>query len=149
MKEPIKLELEIDIEALKDVIEKATTLEDSEEVFNALSEVYKAKQQVTDILDQLISIESETKGLIKAKADNLYGKGWTSIKGKDYKISQSFSGSIFSAIDGEEIKRKFLVIKESLDSKAVNEYIKEKGELPKGIEYNPNRNSYIKVVING
>lgn len=147
MSEPIKLELEIDLEALKETIEKATELNDSQELFDSLVEVYRAKKQIGDILDQLISIETEAKGLIKVKADALYGKEWTAIKGKGYKIAKTPTGSIFNILPDAKPPKEFVVIKETLDSKKVEEFIKEKGKLPKGIEYNPSRGSSIRVTV--
>lgn len=149
MSEPIKLELEIDLEALKEIIEKATELNDSQELFDSLVEVYRAKKQIGDVLDQLTSIETEAKGLIKNKADTLYGKEWTAIKGNGYKITKSATGSVFNILPDAKPPKEFVVIKETLDSKKVEEFIKEKGKLPKGIEYNPERGSSIRVTVNG
>jgi hypothetical protein len=148
MSEPIKLDLEIDLEALKDVVEKAKDLNDNEELFSQLVEVYRVKKQVGDILDQLTSIETEAKGFIKAKADAIYGSEWTAIKGKGYKITKSSTGSVFNILPDVKPPKQFLVIKESLDSKLVENFIKEKGKLPKGIEYNPSRGSSIRVTVN-
>lgn len=144
----IKIELELDIEALKEVVEKSKDLNDNQELFSQLVEVYRAKKQIADVLDQLISIETEAKGFIKAKADALYGKEWTAIKGKGYKISKSGTGAVFSIQPDAKPPKKFLVIKESLDSKLVEAHIKETGKLPKGIDYSPNRGTMIRITVN-
>jgi len=148
METKVKIELELDIEALKEVIEKAKDLNDNQDLFSQLVEVYRAKKQVADVLDQLISIETEAKGFIKAKADNLFGKEWSAIKGDGYKITKSGTGSVFNILPEAKPPKKFLVIKESLDSKLVEAHIKETGKLPKGIEYNPSRGSSLRVTIN-
>ena len=147
MSEPIKIELELNLEALKEVIENSKDLNDSQELFDSLLEVYRVKKQVGDILDQLTSVETEAKGLIKAKADQLYGNEWSAIKGKGYKISKTATGSVFNILPEAKPPKEFLVVKESLDSKLVENYIKEKGKLPKGVEYNPSRGFSIRVSV--
>lgn len=147
MSEPIKLELEIDLEQLKETIENAPDLKDNQELFSRLTEVYRAKQMVNDILDEIISIEATAKGLIKSKADALYGANWTAIKGKGYKITKSGTGAVYSIAPDQKPPKKFLVVKESLDSKLISEYLKETGKLPKGIDYNPSRGSSIRVTV--
>lgn len=149
MSEKVTINLEIDITALKEAIEGATNLNDNEEVFNALAEVFRTKKEITDVLDRIAFIESEAKGLINSKANALYGNEWSAIKGDGYKISKSFTGSVFNILEDVKPPKKFVKIKESLDSKLVEEYIKETGKLPKGIEYNPNRGASIRVTING
>lgn len=144
----IKIELEIDLEALKEVIDKSKDLNDNQELFSQLVEVYRAKKQISDVLDQLISIETEAKGFIKAKADALYSNEWSAIKGNGYKITKSSTGSVFNILPDAKPPKKFLVIKESLDSKLVEAHIKETGKLPKGIEYNPSRGHSIRVTVN-
>jgi len=145
MAEPIKIDLEINLEEIKDTITEAIDLNDNEQLFSKLVEVYRAKKKINDVIDQLISIETEVKGLIKSKADALYGNEWSAIKGKDYKITKSGTGSVFNIVG--KAPKQFLVIKESLDSKLVENFIKETGKLPKGIEYNPSRGYSIRVSV--
>lgn len=147
MSNKVKLELELDIDKLQSVIENAKDLNDSQELFNSLTEVYRAKNKIGELLDQLIGIETEAKGWIKSKADTLYGKGWSAIKGKGYKINKSATGSVFNILPDQKPPKQFLVVKESLDSKLVEQHIKETGKLPKGIEYNASRGTSIRVVV--
>ena len=147
MSNKVRLELEIDIDELKSIIDGSKDLNDNQELFQNLTEVYRAKKQVGDLLDQLISIETEAKGWIKSKADALYGKGWTAIKGKGYKISQSGTGAVFNILPNVKPPKEFLVIKETLDSKKVEQHIKETGKLPKGVEYNPDRGTMLRVTV--
>lgn len=141
----IKIEAEINIDAIKRSVDDALDLNDNEELFNQLVEFERVKKQANDILDQVKSIEGDVKGLIKSKADALYGIEWEAIKGRNYKITKSPTGSVF-AIDGK-VQKKFLVIKESIDTKAVNAYVKEKGKLPTGVDYNPQRGSSIRITV--
>lgn len=141
----IKLELEIDIDELKETINNAVDLNDNEEVFNSLVQFARAKKQINALYDELIGIEDTAKSLIKSKASALYGNNWQAIKGRGYKISRSQTGPVFN-IDGKPPKQ-FVVIKESLDSKLVENYIKETGKLPKGISYNPSRGSSLRITV--
>lgn len=141
----IKIEAEIDIDAVKAAIEEAKDLNDNEELFNKLVEFERVKKQAADILDQVKSIEEDVKGFIKSKANALYGNEWEAIKGPNYKITKSPTGSVY-AISGK-VQKKFLVIKESVDTKQVNAYIKEKGKLPTGLDYNPDRGNSIRITV--
>lgn len=143
----IKIELVVDIETLKDVIDESKELNDNQEMFDKLVEVYRVKKQVGDILDQIISIETDVKGWIKSKANALYGNEWRAIKGNGYKISKSPTGSVFNIIPDSEPPKEFVVVKESLDTALVENFIRETGKLPKGIEYNVSRGSSIRVSV--
>jgi len=147
MHNTLKLDLELDLDQLKESIESAHDLNDNQAVFNQLIEVYRAKKQVSDILDQLISLETEAKGWIKNKANSLYGHKWSAIQGNGYKITQQATGAVFNIIPDTKPAKKFLIVKEALDSKLVELHIKETGKLPKGIEYNPSRGSSIRVSV--
>jgi len=146
MAEPIEIQATINLDQLKQVVEDSKDLNDNKELFNKLVEVQRVKDQVGEILDQLTSVEQEVKGLINSKANSLYGNEWSAIKGDGYKITKSGTGAVF-AIAGK-VQKKFLVIKESLDTKAVNAYIKEKGKLPTGVDYNLSRGHSIRITVN-
>lgn len=139
----IKIEVEIDLDAIKKVVDKAKDLNDNEELFSQLIEFERAKKQAQDVLDQIKSIEENAKGIINAKATALYGAKWEAVKGHNYKITNSPTGSIFN-IAGK-VQRKFLIVKESVNTKVVNQYIKDKGRLPIGLDYNPDRGSSIRI----
>lgn len=143
----VKLELEINIDELRDIITESKDLNDNEQLFNNLVQFARAKKKINDLLDQIISIEEDAKGLIKSKALALYGNGWQAIKGKGYKISRSQTGAVFSVLPDVKPPKDFLVVKESLDSKKVEQFIKETGKLPKGIEYNPSRGSSLRITV--
>lgn len=141
----VKIDVEIDINSIKNLIDESKDLNNNEELFNKLIEFERIKKQAGDILDKVKSIEEEVKGFIGSKGNALYGNEWEAIKGEHYKITKSPTGSVF-AISGK-VQKKFLVIKESVDTKEVNTYIKEKGKIPSGIDYNPSRGSSIRITI--
>jgi hypothetical protein len=145
MSEPIKIEAEIDIEGLKETIENAKDLNDNKELFDRLVEVARIKKIANDILDQTASIEGQVKGLINSKATALYGNEWEAIKGDNYKITRSGTGAVFKIIG--KVQNKFKVVKESLDTEAVTDYIRKSGKLPTGVDYNPTRGSSIRITV--
>jgi len=150
MSDTIKIELEVNLDELKDIINDTKELNDNEQLFSQLVQFQRVKKQISEISDQLTSIETEAKSYIKAKADALYGKEWTAIKGtkgKNYKITKSPTGSVFNIMTDKKPPKEFLVIKESLDTELVENFIKEKGVLPKGIEYNPSRGTSIRITV--
>lgn len=141
----VKIELEIDLQAIKDTIEQAKDLNDNQEVFNKLVSVYKVQNEINRALDDITSVLIQAKGLIKHKADTIFGKDWTAIKGHGYKITRQNTGAVFITIPDKKPAKEFVQIKEVLNSKRIEEYIKETGKLPKGIEYNSNRGDSIQI----
>lgn len=145
MSDPIKIEVELDIDDLKDFIENSKDLNDNKELFSYLSKIEVTKKKIEDILDQVKKVHDEAKGLINSKGNALYGESWGAIKGNGYKISKSPTGSVFS-ITGK-VMSKFKVVKESIDTKVVETYIKDKGKLPSGVDYNPTRGHSIRITV--
>lgn len=146
MENVIKIEAEIDVKALKERLEKATKIEDGEQFFETLSQVYKAKAELDAAYDLIKSIETDAKGLINAKAKALYGDSWTAIKGERFKITRSKTGDVYAIVGKPQ--KKFLKVKVSADSKAVDAFVELKGKLPAGIEINDQRGESIRVTIN-
>lgn len=147
MSNTVKIELEINVDELRDVINDSKDLNDNEQLFANLVQFARAKKKINDLLDQIISIEEDAKGLIKSRAQALYGDGWQAIKGKGYKISRSSTGAVFSILPDAKVPKEFLVVKQSLDSKLVEQHIKETGKLPKGIEYNAQRGTSLRITV--
>lgn len=141
----IKIEAEFDIKALQETVDKALTLDDNESLFNQLASVAQAKAQLAAVAEQLDKVERDAKGLINSKAKALYGAHWQAIKGKGYKITRSFTGSKYEHIG--EAGEQFIKVKTSVDSKAVEAYVAETSELPKGIAYNPQRGESIRITV--
>lgn len=145
MSDVIKIEAEFDLDKLRDIIEKAKDLNDNPKLFKNLVEIEKIKNEAKDIVEQVEKIQTEAKGLIDSKAKALYGNSWEGIKGNGYKISRSPTGSVFDIIG--TVQKKFKVVKESVDTKLVEKYIKEKGKLPAGLEYNKSRGHSIRITV--
>lgn len=145
MTNEVNINYTFDLNKLKDTIEKSKDLNDNSKVFSQLSEIFKAKKEIDDIKDLLISIDQEAKNLINSKAKALYGSDWQAIKGDGYKITKSFTGSIYSIVD--KPNKKFLITKESVNSSVVDDYVQENEKLPKGIDFNPQRGESIRVIV--
>lgn len=145
MENIVNINANIDLKALREQIEKATKIEDGEKFFESLSEVYKIKAEIGAVLDQITSIETEAKGLINSKAKALYGNEWQAISGEKFKITRSRTGDVYSIVGNAPPR--FVKIKKSVDSKAVDNYVAEKGKLPTGIEINDQRGESIRVTI--
>lgn len=145
MENIININAKIDLKALREQIEESTKIEDGEKFFESLTEVYKIKAEIGAMLDQITSIEIEAKGLINSKAKALYGNEWQAISGEHFKITRSRTGDVYT-ITGQAPPR-FVKIKKSVDSKAVDNYVAEKGKLPTGIEINDQRGESIRVTI--
>lgn len=139
--------IKINDDELKQAIASAKDLNDNEAAFAELSKVSQVKKQIKDVLDTLESIEAEAKSEIDSRAKALYGSDWQAIAGRGYKISRSRTGSVYTI--NPEIKplKKYLVIKETVNTKLVEAEVEVNGKLPKGIEINPSRGTMIKVTI--
>lgn len=143
----ITLNYKLDEESLAKSINEAIKLEDNEQMFNNLCEVKRAKMELENALEELDKIEIIAKGLINSKAKQLYGNDWQTIAGNGYKITRSKTGSIYILNPMVKANKKFLEIKETINSKAVDAEIEKSGKLPKGIEVNPNRGESIRVAL--
>ncbi len=141
----VRIEAEFDLEALKTALARAKDIKDSEAFFVQLSEVQRVKTKIKELEDQLISIETEAKGLINSKAKALYGDNWQVIKGDRFKITRSKTGDVY-AINGTP-SPKFVKIKKSPDSKDIDAYVEKTKKLPKGIEINDQRGESIRITI--
>lgn len=141
----LKIDFEIDINQLKGSIDDSDDLNDNEKLFSKLVEFQRVKEQIKNVLEQVEQIERDAKGTIKQKANQLYGDSWTAIKGDGYKITKSETGAVFNIIGRPQ--KKFIEIKESVNTKEVLSHIKEKGKLPGGLEYNPSRGTSIRITV--
>lgn len=137
--------IKIDDEALKSSIFEATDLNDNEAMFAKLTEISKAKKELADALDQISSLESLAKNEIDNRAKTLYGNDWQAIAGSGYKISKSYTGAVYNISPDVKPAKKYLVIKESINTKVVEAELEVSGKLPKGIEPNKSRGTMIRI----
>lgn len=135
----------ISLEDIKSVIEKSTDLKDDKSFFYNLSVITKYKNLVKDALEDIEKLEKDTKGLINAKAKALYGDNWQVIDGNGFSITRSRTGEIYT-INGEPNK-KFVIVKKSVDSKAVEDFILENEKLPAGIELSDKRGESLRITL--
>lgn len=143
----VTLHYELDTEALAHIIEAASELNDNEQIFAKLVELTTIKTEIQDILDIVEKAEREAKDAIKTKAKTLYGNDWQAIKGNGYKISRVPTGSVYTLNPDVKVKKEFLEIKESVNTKAVELELEKTGKLPKGIEINPKRGESIRITV--
>jgi hypothetical protein len=141
----IDLHDKLDDQAIKSLISEASELENNDELFGHLAEIARIKQDFKDVTEVLDRLELEIKQEINEKAKALYGPQWQAIKGDGYKITRSYTGSIYE-VTGEPAPELIEVTK-SIKSKLVEEYVKAKGTLPEGIGYNPNRGEAIRITV--
>jgi hypothetical protein len=141
----IDLHYKLDDQAIKYLITEADELENNDELFGHLAEIARIKQDFRDVEEVLNKLELDIKGEINAKAKALYGSQWQAIKGDGYKITRSYTGSIYE-VAGEPAPE-LVEVKKSIKSKLVDEYVKAKGILPEGIGYNPNRGEAIRITV--
>lgn len=141
----LTINIEIDVDAIGDAINNATSLNDNDQVFAALASYVLPKKQLEDALDKIASIEAAAKGIIKARAEALYGAEWDAIKGHGYKVSRQPTGAVFE-VTGKP-KKEFVITKVSVDSKKVVDYVKANGKMPAGIELNKNRGDSLRVKV--
>lgn len=146
--ETININASFDLQELRDSIQSVDRVEDAEAFFEQLTRISKAKAELAALSDALASVEQEAKGLINAKAKALYGEDWQTVKGHGFKITRSRTGAVYD-ITGKP-QAKFVKVKKSVDSKAVEEFIvRNDGKLPAGIDYNPKRGESIRITVEG
>lgn len=140
-------EIKIDEEALKNSIQEADDLNNNEEMFEKLTQIAVAKKELSEALDQITSIESLAKSEIDSRAKTLYGINWQAIAGSGYKISRSFTGAVYNINPEVKPNKKYLVVKETVNTKAVEAELEMSGKLPKGIEPNKSRGSMLRITL--
>ena len=141
----VELHYQLDSDGLKTLIEEATSLEENQALFDKLAEVQRIKAGFQEVADLIDKHEREVKAAINQKAKALYGPDWTAIAGQGYKITRSKTGSVYD-ITGKPPKD-LVEVKTTVKTKLVDEYVKSKGKLPKGIELNPKRGESIRIKV--
>lgn len=147
--EPNVLEfLGLSVEALEDLVQGASQLEDNQQLFEQLASISKAKKLVEDALEEVLAVETEAKGLINAKAKALYGHDWQAIKGKGYKISRQQTGAVYEFTDPEKVADEFVKIKMDPNAATITNYREtHDNALPKGVGLNEHRGESIRVAV--
>ena len=135
----------IDMAEVEQIVTDALKIEDAPGLFEHLSKIAQVKKMLADASEQLAKAEADAKGLINAKAKQLYGDNWQAIKGRNFKISRSYTGAKYEHTAAAD--EAFIVVKTSVDSKAVETFVKENNKLPEGIEVNRARGEMIRITV--
>lgn len=135
----------IDTEKIKSQIAEAKELKDSKELFETLALLTSTGKEIKDALEEFAGLEREIKQAINDRAKSLYGDKWSAIAGEKYKVSRSFTGNVYDISD--EVDKKFVVVKKSANTKEIDNYIKEKGQLPKGVDLNSQRGEMLRITV--
>lgn len=149
MSDTISINYELNPDVFAKSLAEAEKLEEAEGMIEQLTNITKAKKELKDLLDIVEKYEAAAKGLINSRAKNLYGHDWQAIAGDGFKISRSKTGAIYTRNPDIAVSKKFIEVKESINTKAVDAYFDEKEALPKGIELNPTRGEMIRITIKG
>ena len=145
MAETVKLTVEYDPDKITEVIKEATDLENNKKVFDKLAYIAQIKKEIADMVEGFDKLEREVKYAINDRAKALYGKDWTVIAGEGFRVNRSFSGSVYEIIDAPP--KQFVKVTTSPDTKAIDEYVKDKSKLPKGIALNEHRGESIRITV--
>lgn len=116
-------------------------------LFGNLAAVAEARGKVEGALELVETLEREVKRAINDRAKALYGKDWTAIEGPGYKITRSFTGSVYDVVAPDKVDPKLVNITVRADTKAIDDYVETKDTLPAGIERNPNRAESIRIKV--
>lgn len=149
MSDLISINYELNPDEFATSLAEAEKLENAEGMIEQLTKITKAKKELKDLLETVEKYESAAKGLINSRAKTLYGQDWQAIAGDGFKITRSKSGAIYTRNPDIPVNKKFIEVKESINTKAVDAYFDEKEALPKGIELNPTRSEVIRITIKG
>lgn len=148
MTKPLELTLKVDLEAITKAVEASKTLDDNELLFAKLSAFALDKKQVDAFNEAFEGIERMVKRVINDKAKALYGPNWTAIKGSNYKITRSLTGSVYQILELEKVPEDLLKVKIEVESKKVEDFVKANSKLPEGLTYNPSRNESLRITVN-
>lgn len=145
--EPVKINATLDLQASLDAIKASKTLKDDKLVFEKLAEFQAVKDQLAAAKEQLDDVEQQVKQAINDRAKATYGNQWDSIVSDGYKITRSFTGSVFNVGDPAKVGDEFLKVELKPETKKIEDYIKSKGSLPEGLDYNPDRGESIRITV--
>lgn len=143
----LELTIKVDLEAITKAVEESKTLEDNELLFAKLSSFAFEKKQVEAFNDAFEQVERMVKQVINDKAKALYGPNWMAIKGQNYKITRSLTGSVYQILDLEKVPEDILKVKMDIDSDKVKDYVKANSKLPEGLTVNPNRSESLRITV--
>lgn len=141
----ITINVDVDLAQVQGIVDDALKLDDNALLFKKLAEFAHIKKQVSDAMEAVGKIEADVKGFISAKAKQLYGDNWQAIAGPGYKISRSFTGAKYEQVGAAA--EDFIIIKQSVDSKAVENFVKANNKLPEGIAASAARGQQIRITI--
>lgn len=141
----IDINVSIDLAEVQGIADAALSLDDNAALFGKLAEFATVKRQLDDAMDAIKKVETDIKGIINAKAKQLYGPQWQAISGPGYKISRSYTGAKYEQVGAAP--EQFIIIKQSVDSKAVDDYVKGHNELPAGIAQSTARGESIRITV--
>lgn len=141
----IEIKYTLDLERVKGDIASSLNLENDAKLFEALASLAAIKEEFKQAADTVDEVDRTIKQHINDRAKALYGTNWEAIVGDNYKITKSSTGSVYEATD--EAPEEFLVIKKSVDTKAVETEVKKTGKLPVGIEFNGKRGESIRITL--
>lgn len=141
----IQIDVTVNLDEVLEAIKNADSLQDNEKMFEYLSKIQEVKNKFEQEQEKLENVEKDIKAAINDKAKALYGNDWSAIKGEKFKITRSYSGSVFEIT--EKTPEKFLIIKKSPNTKAIQAYMQEKNKLPAGVDYNPKRSEVIRITV--
>lgn len=143
----VEISYQIDLTKITDDIASSDNLENDRDVFAALSAIEVVKHEFKLAEKKIEEIEKQVKTTIDARARKLYGNHWTVIKDSEdrYKIIKVPTGPVFEASD--KAPDEFLKAQISVNTEAVESFIKDHSKLPKGISYNGVRGQSIRISV--
>lgn len=137
MKEKVSLTIEIDVDSIRRAIKDSAKLED-QPLFKALSQISDAEEAVKAVLAEVDQVKKDARALIDQRARKVIGENWKAIKGEGFKITKVAQGASY-LVDEDQVDKSVVKIEVKPDSKKIDAYEKENGELPKGVQVNPER----------
>ena len=140
--------LGLNLDDLKEIIDKAKDFETDEEFFKALASISAAKGIAAEALEIIETFEQAAKGMINAKAKALYGPDWQVIKSEHFKISRSFTGQLYEITNADDVEPDFLKVSFKPNAREIETFREtHDNKLPEGIAINEHRGESIRVAI--
>ena len=143
MKEKISLQVEVDLNGIRDAIKTSEKLEDRK-LFEQLAQVDDAKSAVKAVLAEVEEAEAEAKALINERAKKMLGEKWEAIEGDGFKITRSMTGAVY-VIDEGVVDDGFVKKEVKPDTDAIEEFHKNEGKYPDGVQPNEKRGDRITI----
>lgn len=147
MKDKLELKAEFDLKEFKELVKATPDLISDQNFFQSLAQFKRIKSEFDQLGEELAEAEKEIKQAINDRAKATFGDQWQAIAGDRWKISRSWSGSVYTIDDLDKASDFIKLAEPKPDTDAIDEFVAKNSALPEGVSRNDNRSEVIRISV--